>query len=80
MIQANPLFNDAIKKWSPYWDTFFPDEQSKQDFHKFGYYSAPLIVEGKKIPKTRIISLNTVYCYVQNFENLVQFEDPNNML
>ena len=72
MIQANPQYNEAIKEWSPSWDSFFTSSEQKKTFDTFGSYSAPLKFKDGTEPKveTKIISLNTVFCYSNNYENM----------
>jgi sphingomyelin phosphodiesterase len=79
MIQANGEFNEAIKAWMPAWDPIFTNDVSREQFHKTGSYSQQLVT-AKDIPFTKVISLNTVFCYASNYENMAYSEDPDNLL
>ena len=44
---------------------------------KRGYYAADLeFKNGTKVNNTKVLSLNTNYCYMFNFESMVTFKDP----
>jgi hypothetical protein len=71
-----------VRKWSPVWKPFFQDNSKEySDFYKFSSYSAPLrLKDGRRFENTRVISLNTVFCYSYNYENFAYTSDPLGML
>lgn len=78
-----PRENDVINQFSPGWLRFLPEDQ-KQTFLDWGYYSSPFhdsegnIIGNNK--NSKVISLNSNICYTDNFNLLVNFHDPGNML
>jgi len=76
-----PKENPAINIWGPKWHKLLPDQEAIDNFSKYGYFSAP--VTSNKIEDgsvNKIISLNNNICYQFNWESVVQFTDPGNML
>jgi len=46
-------------------------------YRKYGYYSKNLTLKnGKKVPNTKVIALNTMTCYNLNFDLLKSRYDP----
>jgi len=81
MIQANPELNEAIQGWAHSWDPLFKDDKQKADFMKRASYSAPLrSASDKDLPLAKVISLNTIWCYSSNYENMGFAKDPEGTL
>lgn len=72
MVSKVTGMNAAIELWSPKWDPIIKTEEGRKTFHDHGYYSQYMELkdynQSGDVPKTKIISLNTVFCYGQNFE------------
>lgn len=52
-------------------------------FKDWGYYSAPLKFNNGTLVgngKSKVISINTNYCYHWNWQQVIQFWDPGHML
>lgn len=78
-----PRENEAINAWSPSWLQFLDTPEAEQTFLDYGYYSQTFKnKDGTPFGdgKTKIIALNTNFCYNMNFEVFAQFKDPGNML
>ena len=84
MVSKVAGMNAAIELWSPKWDPIIKTEKGRKTFHDHGYYSQYMELkdynQSGDVPKTKIISLNTVFCYGQNFEQFAMFSDPGNMV
>lgn len=64
-------------------EPFLTSKEQIKTFEDWGYYSAPLTFQnGTKIGdgKSKLISINTNFCYYWNWQQVVQFSDPGNML
>ena len=78
-----PRENKAINEWGPSWDSMIGDPDQIENWKNWGYFSLPFVTsDGTPIGETpsRIISLNSNICYQYNWESMMQFEDPGNML
>lgn len=64
-------------------EQYSADEEAVRSFEAFGYYSSPLILkDGTPVGdgKSRVISINTNFCYLWNFDQIMQYQDPGGML
>jgi len=75
-----PKDNPAINIWGGHWHEFLPDQEQVDNFDNFGYYSAPIKTDKNGIVTSKLISLNNNICYQFNWESVVTFTDPGNML
>lgn len=78
-----PRENLAVNEWAPSFNGLFFTQEEQRTFQEYGYYSAPLrFANGSQVGSnhTRVISLNTNFCYQFNFEQMAQFYDPGEML
>ena len=56
-------------------------EKEFATYRKYGYYSKDLTLKnGKKVPNTKIIAINTMACFNLNFELLKSRYDPGDEL
>lgn len=56
-------------------------EQEQMQYKKYGFYSKNFTLKnGKQYPNTRIIAINTMSCYIWNFELLKARYDPGEQI
>jgi len=56
-------------------------EDAMKTFREYGYYVMPLrLIDGTKLPKTKMIALNTQSCYTMNLLLWMNRDDPANEL
>ena len=78
-----PRENKAINEWGPSWDSMIGDSAQIENWKNWGYFALPLTKsDGTPIGTTpsKVISLNSNICYQFNWESMMQFADPGNML
>jgi sphingomyelin phosphodiesterase len=78
-----PRENEAVNAWAPTWMSFFGNnEEAKQNFLDYGFFSLPFeSLNGTSFaPNSKVISLNTNFCYDLNWQASKMFKDPGNML
>jgi hypothetical protein len=64
-------------------EQYSADEEAVRSFEAYGYYSSPLILkDGTPVGdgKAKVISINSNFCYVWNFDQMMQYQDPGGML
>ena len=71
---SKPGSNPVLSKWS----SKYMDPREFPHFADYGYYSVDMNLGSKST--TKVISLNTNFCYQFNWETLNQFQDPAGML
>ena len=71
---SKPGQNPVLSQWS----SKYINPSKYPHFADYGYYSVDMNL-GKNVP-TKVISLNTNFCYQFNWETLNQFQDPAGML
>ena len=60
--------------WAPSWYQFLDDDESRDKFLHNQYFSKKLN------DKTRVLSLNTNICYLENWDSITAFNDPAGQL
>lgn len=64
-------------------EQYSADEEAVRSFEAYGYYSSPLMLkDGTPVGdgKSKVISINSNFCYIWNFDQMMQYQDPGGML
>lgn len=62
----------CFNEWAPAWLQFIDDDKNKELFKKHQYYAKQLT------NNTRVLVINSVMCYFDNWNSITAFNDPGN--